>query len=352
MLQRILAHTGLALLTISLLSMGSCNTPDNKGNATDSTATASKDSLTATDPLPSWNDGATKKALLNFVSAATQTGGQSFIPESDRIAVFDNDGTLWSEQPLYFQFFFAFDRIKQMAPQHPQWKNQEPYKSLLNGNMKGVMATGEKGLIALMATTFAGMNSEEFNNQVSAWADTAKNPVTGKRYIDMIFQPMLELLNLLRANGFKTFIVSGGDIDFMRAWAGKVYGIPPPQVIGSSLKSSFAVKHDSVSIMRLPQMNFIDDGPGKPVGIYQHIGIKPVFAAGNSDGDYQMLQWTYSNTLPHLGIIVHHTDSAREWKYDRGSPIGKLEKGLDDAGKYGWILVDMKNDWKKIFPYN
>jgi len=324
----------------------SCTTSSNQtGSASDS---ATMIALTPPEEsiLPSWNDGDVKNALVAFVTHASEKDSTGFIPQNDRIAVFDNDGTLWSEQPLYFQFFFSFDKIRQMAPQHPEWKTKEPFKSVLEGDIKSVLASGEKGLLTIMGATFGGMSAEAFDSSVKAWADTAVNPVKKIKYVDMIYQPMVELLQYLRANGFQTFIVSGGDISFMRAWAEKAYGIPPQQVVGSSFK----VSYDSTGIKRLPQFEFMDDGPGKPVGIYQHIGKKPVFAAGNSDGDYQMLQFTSSNSLPHLGIIVHHTDSAREWKYDRGSPIGKLEKGLDDAPKYGWILVDMQRDWKKIYP--
>lgn len=298
--------------------------------------------------MPAWNDGSLKQAVIQYVTNATKEGYAGFIPVNDRIAVFDNDGTLWSEQPLYFQFFYSFDKIRQMAPQHPEWKTNEPFKSILAGNIKSALASGEKGLMSIMGATFSGMSADNFDSSVKQWADTAKHPITKKKYTEMIYQPMLELLQYLRANGFQTFIVSGGDISFMRAWAEKVYGIPPRQVIGSSFK----VKFDSTGIGRLPQFDFMDDGPGKPVGIYQHIGKKPVFAAGNSDGDYQMLQFTSTNTLPHMEIIVHHTDSTREYAYDRGSPIGKLEKGLDDASKYGWVLVDMRNDWKRIYPFN
>jgi hypothetical protein len=279
------------------------------------------------------------------VKDVTDSTSKNFIPVSDRIATFDNDGTLWAEQPLYFQFFYSFDRIKEMAPQHPEWKTKEPFKSVLAGDIKKALASGEKGLMAIMGSTFSGMSGDVFNTSVKQWADTAQHPITKKKYTDMIYQPMLELLNYLRANGFQTFIVSGGDIDFMRAWSEKVYDIPPQQVVGSSFKASY----DSTGIKRLPQFNFMDDGPGKPVGIYQHIGKKPVFAAGNSDGDYQMLQFTSTNTLPHMEIIVHHTDSTREYAYDRGSPIGRLEKGLDDASKYDWKIVDMKKDWKTVF---
>jgi haloacid dehalogenase-like hydrolase len=326
-----------------------CKSPnDNTGKV--QTATKLKDSTINSDPLPSWNEGSTKISLIDYVTKTTKPGSAEFIQPEDRIATFDNDGTLWAEQPLYFQIFFSFDRIRQMAPKHPEWKSKEPFKSLLGGNMKRVMATGEKGLLEIVGATSAGMNSEEYNKQVSEWADTAKHPITKRRYIDMVYQPMLELLAFLRANDFKTFIVSGGEIAFMRAWAQKVYGIPNYQVVGTSLKSTYQVVGDTCSIMRLPALDFMDDGPGKPVGIYQHIGKKPVFAAGNSDGDYQMLQWTASSAIPHMEIIIHHTDSAREWAYDHPSSIGQLDKALRDATKYGWLIIDMKNDWKEIFP--
>ncbi len=333
-------------LTITMIAFlfFCCNpAPDKTGNTDTTTTTVTANNA---DPLPSWNDGNVKRSLVDYVTNAAKEGSSGFIPAGDRIAVFDNDGTLWSEQPLYFQLFYSFDKIKQVAPQHPEWKTKEPFKSVLEGNLKGVLSSGEKGLFTIMGATFGGMNGDAFDKSVKEWADTATNPVTHKKYTEMIFQPMVELLQYMRANGFQTYIVSGGDISFMRAWAEKAYGIPPQQVIGSSFK----VSYDSTGIQRLPQFEFMDDGPGKPVGIYQHIGKKPVFAAGNSDGDYQMLQFTSTNALPHMEIIVHHTDSAREWKYDRGSPIGKLEKGLDDAPKYGWTIVDMQHDWKKIYP--
>jgi len=334
----------IAVAIIIILFFGCTSSTDQTG--TSDSATMISLAPVNDNPLPSWNDGDVKKGLIDYVINATKEGGSGFIPVTDRIAVFDNDGTLWSEQPLYFQFFYSFDKIKQMAPQHPEWKTKEPFKSVLEGNIKGALASGEKGLFAIMGATYGGMSGDSFDSSVNAWADTAMNPVKKKKYVDMIYQPMLELLQYLRVNGFQTFIVSGGDISFMRAWAEKAYGIPPQQVVGSSFK----VSYDSTGIKRLPQFEFMDDGPGKPVGIYQHIGKKPVFAAGNSDGDYQMLQFTNTNSLPHMEIIVHHTDSTREWAYDRGSPIGKLEKGLDDAPKYGFVIVDMKRDWKKIYP--
>lgn len=303
-----------------------------------------------TDPLPSWNDGASKKSIIDFVTKTTKEGGPDFIPVADRIACFDNDGTLWSEQPIYFQLAFAIDRIKAMAPEHPEWKAKQPYKALLEGDMKTVMAGGEKALLEIVMTTHAGMTTEEFEKTVQDWMATATHPKTGKHYNEMIFQPMVELLRYLRANDYKTFIVSGGGVDFMRAWAEQAYGIPPDQVIGSSGKVKYEVKDDKPELIKLPDLNFIDDKEGKPVGIHQYIGKRPVITGGNSDGDYAMLQWTSTGSGPRFGMIVHHTDAERETAYDRQSSIGHLEKGLDDAGKYGWLVVDMKNDWKQIFP--
>lgn len=320
------------------------------GTSADSSSVKDSGTVASTAILPSWNDGPTKSAIVNYVTNATSEGNAAFIPVEDRIAVFDNDGTLWAEQPLYFQFIFAIDRIKDLAPKHPEWKTKEPFKSLLAGDIMKALAGGEKALIAILNASSTGMTGGEFDHIVKAWIDTARHPVTKKPYTSMIYQPMLELLEYMRANNFKTFIVSGGDIDFMRAWTEKTYSIPPYQVVGSSMKVQYGVKDSIPQIDRLPQFEFMDDGPGKPVGIYRHIGKRPVFAAGNSDGDYQMLQWTTTGTGTRLGIIVHHTDSLREWKYDRNSHIGKLDKGLTDAPKYGWKLVDMKNDWKEVYP--
>lgn len=311
-----------------------------------------KAEATVTDPLPSWNDGSSKKSILDFVNKTTKEDNADFIPVADRIACFDNDGTLWSEQPLYFQFFFAMDRIKAMAPQHPEWKTKQPYKALLEGDVKTVMSGGEKALLQILMTAHAGITTDVFDKTVKEWMATAMHPVTKKHYNEMIYQPMVELLNYLRANGYKTFIVSGGGVDFMRAWTEQAYGIPPDQVVGSSGKVKYEVGEDGTPVLiKLPEVNFIDDKEGKAVGIHQYIGKRPVFTAGNSDGDYAMLQWTSTATgYPRFGMIVHHTDSVREFAYDRQSQIGRLEKGLDDAAKYNWVLVDMKNDWKDIFP--
>lgn len=302
------------------------------------------------DPLPSWNEGVSKKSITDFVTKTTQDGNKEFIPVTDRIACFDNDGTLWTEQPMYFQLAFAIDRIKAMAPEHPEWKTTQPFQALLEGDMKTVMAGGEKALLQIVMTTHAGMTTEEFSKTVKDWMATAKHPKTGKHYNEMIYQPMVELLNYLRSNGYKTFIVSGGGVDFMRPWAEQAYGIPPYQVIGSSGKVKYEIINGNPVLTKLPEINFIDDKEGKPVGIHQYIGKRPVFTAGNSDGDYAMLQYTSSSSEPHFGMIVHHTDSVREWAYDRKSHIGNLEKGLDDAPKYNWLIVDMKTDWKIIYP--
>jgi phosphoglycolate phosphatase-like HAD superfamily hydrolase len=339
-----------SLVMLSLLVYACNSSADKSENATDSTATAATNSKT--DPLPSWNEGDVKKSLIDYVSGAAANGGAGFIPASERIAVFDNDGTLWAEQPLYFQFFYCIERVRELASQHPEWKNKEPFKSVLSGDIKGALASGEKGLITLMGASLAGVTGKAYEKSVNEWASKATNPVTKKKFLDMVYQPMQELLAYMRANGFQTYIVSGGDRDFMRAWSQATYGIPPNQVVGSSLKVSYEEKNDTADIMRMPVFNFLDDGAGKPVGIYEHIGQKPVFAAGNSDGDYQMLQWTALGAGKHMEIIVHHTDSVREWAYDRQSKIGTLNKALDSASRFGWILIDMKRDWKKIFPYN
>jgi phosphoglycolate phosphatase-like HAD superfamily hydrolase len=303
------------------------------------------------DPLPSWNDGGSKKAIMEFVAKVTKEGSADFIPESDRISCFDNDGTLWSEQPMYFQLAFAIDRIKILAPDHPEWKTKQPFKALLEGDMKTVMAGGEKALMDIVMTTHAGMTTEEFDGTVKDWIKTAKHPKTGKHYNEMIYQPMVELLEYLRANGFKTFIVSGGGIDFMRPWVEQAYGIPPDQVVGSSGKVKYEVVDGKPVIHKLPEINFVDDKEGKPVGIHQYIGKRPVFAAGNSDGDYAMLQWTSTATgYPRFGMLVHHTDSIREYAYDSTSHIGQLKKGLTDAGTYNWQIVDMKQEWNRVYP--
>ncbi|MBN1198398.1 MAG: haloacid dehalogenase-like hydrolase, partial [Bacteroidales bacterium] len=305
--------------------------------------------LTA-DPLPSWNDGETKQAILDFVASTTTEGTGDFVPVSDRIACFDNDGTLWSEQPIYAQFMYAIDRVKILAPQHPEWKTKQPFKAVLDGDVKTALRSGEKALLEMVAAIQGGLTTDAFAQSVTEWIDTARHPVTGRRYTEMTFQPMLELLQYLRANGYKTFIVSGGGIDFMRPWTEETYGISPDQVVGSSYKVKYEVVDGSPGLIKLTEINFVDDKEGKPVGIYQYIGKRPVFTAGNSDGDYAMLQWTSTGPGPRFGLIVHHTDSIREVAYDSLSSIGHLQKGLNDAAKYNWVVVDMKEDWKEIFP--
>jgi hypothetical protein len=304
-----------------------------------------------TDPLPSWNSGAAKTAILDFVARVTREGGPDFVPVAERIAVFDNDGTLWSEQPAYFQAAFALDRVRALAREHPEWKDQQPFKSVLEGDMKSLATAGEKGLLEIVAATHASMSVSDFGALVTTWIKTARHPRFDRPYTDLVFQPMLELLAYLRANGFRTFIVSGGGVEFMRPWAPEVYGIPPEQIVGSSGKTQFRLDGDTPQIVKLPAVEFIDDGPGKPLGINRFIGRRPIFAAGNSDGDLQMLQWTTLNSGPRFGLIVHHTDAEREWAYDRNSSIGRLDKALDEAPRRGWSVVDMKADWNVIFPF-
>ena len=302
------------------------------------------------DPLPSWNDGKGKQSIIDFVTKVTKEGSSDFVAPEERIATFDNDGTLWAEQPMYFQLFFALDRVKTLAPAHPEWKDKEPFASLSKGDLKSAQAGGEHAILEIVMATHAGMTTEEFEQIVKDWISTAKHPVTKQPFTSMIYQPMLELLNYLRANGFKTLIVSGGGIEFMRPWTEKVYGIPPEQVIGSSIKTRFEMHDGKPVLVRLPEINFIDDKEGKPVGINQHIGRRPIAAFGNSDGDLQMLQWTMAGHGPRFALYVHHTDADHEWAYDRTSSIGRLDKGLDEAHANGWTVVDMKNDWKMVFP--
>ncbi len=304
----------------------------------------------AGDPLPSWNDGAAKKAIVEFVKKVNQKGSPDYVPPAERIAVFDNDGTLWAEQPMYFQLIFALDRVKALAPQHPEWNNKEPFASLLKGDLRSVLAGGEKSIAEILMATHAGMTTGEFEQIVNEWIATAKHPKTGKLYTEMVYQPMLELLTCLRANGFKTFIVSGGGIEFMRPWTERVYGIPPEQVAGSSIKVKYELRDGKPVLVRLPEIDFIDDKAGKPVGIHKFIGRRPIAAFGNSDGDLQMLQWTAAGTGPRFMLLVHHTDDEREWAYDRKSHVGRLDSALDEAAAGGWTVVDMKKDWKVIYP--
>ncbi|MEE4380117.1 MAG: HAD family hydrolase [Candidatus Competibacteraceae bacterium] len=302
------------------------------------------------DPLPSWNDGAAKTAIQEFVTAVTDKDGPDYVPPAERIATFDNDGNLWIEQPLYVQLVFAMDRIKALAPQHPEWKDQQPFKAVLDDDMEALTKSGEKGLLELVMASHAGNTTEEFAATVTDWLATAKHPKFERPYTELVYQPMLELLTYLRGNGFKTYIASGGGIEFMRPWVEQVYGIPPEQVIGSSIKTKYQVHGGKPVLVRLPEVNFIDDKAGKPVGINQHIGRRPIAAFGNSDGDFQMLEWTTAGEGRRLGVLVHHDDAEREYAYDRESHIGRLEKGLDEAEQRGWTVVSMKQDWKQIFP--
>lgn len=301
-------------------------------------------------PLPSWNDGPTKSALVDFVAKVTKEGSPDFVKPEERIAVFDNDGTLWCEQPMYFQVLFAFDRIKAMADKHPEWTDKEPFKSVIAGDMRKLAAAGEKGLLEVVAATHSGMTTTEFNATVKEWIKTARHPKYHRPYNRCIYQPMVEVLHYLRANGFKTFIVSGGGVEFMRAWTEEAYGIPPEQVVGSSGVVKYELVDGKPVLLKEPKVEFVDDGPGKPVGINRFIGRHPIIAFGNSDGDFQMLQYTTTDKGPRLGLIVHHTDAVREVAYDRKSHVGKLDKALDEAPKAGWLLIDMAKDWKAIFP--
>lgn len=304
----------------------------------------------AQDPLPSWNESPAKKAILDFVARTTQMGSLDFVPAAERIATFDNDGTLWVEQPVYTQFAFALDRVKALAPKHPEWRNQEPFQSILAGDMKAFEATGEKGPTEVMMATHAGMTTAEFEKIVRDWLATARHPRFHRLYTECVYQPMLELLAYLRGNGFRTYIVSGGGVEFIRPWAERVYGIPPEQVIGSSIKTRYEFRNGEPVLMRLPEVNFIDDKDGKPVGINEAIGRRPIAAFGNSDGDQQMLEWTAAGRGARLMLLVHHTDGIREYDYDRKSSVGRLDTALDEAIAKGWIVVDMKRDWKTVFP--
>ena len=301
------------------------------------------------NPLPSWRAGGARDAIVRFVQATTTEGGDGFVPLPERIAVFDNDGTLWSEQPSYVQLAFILDRVRALAPEHPEWKREEPFRSVLAGDLKGVAASGEKGLMSLMAATHAGVTSEAFSAIVSEWLASARHPVTGQPYTAMVYQPMLELLAYLRANGFQTWIVSGGGVEFMRPWAEGVYGIPPSQVVGSSIRTRYVLQDSVPVIERLPEIEFVDDKAGKPLGIQRFIGRRPIAAFGNSDGDFEMLEWVTSGAGPRLGLIVHHDDAARESAYDRQSHIGRLARALDEAPARGWTVVSMKQDWTRVF---
>ncbi|MCH9655921.1 MAG: haloacid dehalogenase-like hydrolase [Planctomycetes bacterium] len=303
------------------------------------------------DPLPSWNEGATKTAIIAFVTAVTDKDGKDYVKPSDRIATFDNDGTLWVEYPMYTQLLFAFDRVKELAPLHPEWKTKQPFKAVLEDDMKTLSASGMKGVMEIMMATHSGMTSSEFSEQAGNWLRNTQQPRFKRPYAECVYQPQLELLGFLRSNGFKTFIVSGGGIAFMRPITEKAYGIPPEQVVGSSVVLEYQIKDGKPALIRMPKIDFIDDKAGKPVGIQKHIGRRPILAFGNSDSDMQMVEYTTSGKGKRLGLFVHHTDAAREYAYDRKSHIGKLDKALDVAKENGWIIVNMKKDWKQIFPW-
>ena len=306
---------------------------------------------TAADPLPSWNDGPAKKAILDFVIRTTTHGSKDFVPEDERIATFDNDGTLWIEQPMYTQMAFALDRVNQLASQHPEWKETQPFQAALAGDMKTVAASGERGLMEIIMATHAGMTTDEFEKTMKDWLPTAKHPRFKRPYTECVYQPMLELLALLRANGFKTYVVSGAGAESMRPWTEPAYGIPPEQVIGSTIKTRFEIQNGVPVLVRLPQLDFVDDKDGKPVAIQRVIGRRPIAAFGNSDGDLQMLEWTAAGPGPRLMLIVHHTDADREYAYDRQSSFGRLDKALDEAKANHWVLVSMKDNWKRVFAF-
>jgi len=305
----------------------------------------------AADPLPSWKNGPGKQAILQFVQEVTDKSSPDYVPPADRIATFDNDGTLWSERPVYFQLLFAINRVRAIAPMYPEWKTKQPFKAVLDNDMKALAASGEKGLFELVMATHSGMTIAEFESIVKEWIKTARHPRFNRPYTDLVFQPMLELLAYLREKGFKNYIISGGGIEFMRPWTERIYNIPPEQVVGSSIKTKFEMRNGRPVLVRLPEINFIDDKDGKPVGINQHIGRRPIAAFGNSDGDLQMLQWTAAGEGKRFMLLVHHTDDKREWAYDRKSKIGHLDKALDEAQRRGWTVVDMKKEWKVIYPF-
>jgi phosphoserine phosphatase len=307
-------------------------------------------SAAAADVLPSWNDAAARARIIAFVQTVTDPRGQGYVAPAERIAVFDNDGTLWSEQPAYFQLAFAIDRVRALAPKHPEWRTKQPFQGVLEGDLKAVAATGERGLLELVMATHANLTTEEFAAVVRDWVATARHPTLKRPYTELVYQPMLELLSYLRANGFKTYIVSGGGVEFVRVFAEQVYGVPPEQVIGSSIATEYEVRNGKPVIVRQPKIDFIDDKAGKPVAINKFIGRRPIAAFGNSDGDFQMLEWTTAGAGPRLAVIVHHDDAGREFAYDRGSHIGKLERGLDEGPRRGWTIVSMQDDWKTLYP--
>ena len=341
------ALAGGATLAALLTGLAGCASAPDAGSSASAQPAAT--AASAASALPSWRDGASRQANVRFVEAVTRPGPPEFVPPSERIAVFDNDGTLWSEQPLYFQFFFLLDQVRAAAPQHPEWKSNPAFKALMANDLAGVMRE-EKRLLPMIAQANSGMTVDEYDRTIRAWLDTARHPKFNRPYTELVYQPQLELLNYLRANGFKTFIVSGGTIEFMRPWAERVYGIPPEQVVGSTQTVTYEVRNGQPALMRGPKLEFINDGAGKPVGIYRQIGRRPILAVGNSDGDLQMLQYTMAGAGQRLAVLVHHDDAEREFSYDRKSGIGKLDRALDEATTRGWTVISMKQDWTRIYP--
>lgn len=340
----VLSTTIIGMLLIAFIS---CNQKDIKKTE----AQTSKDTVTVSAPLPSWNESLTREAIISYTEEVTDSSNDSFIPVADRIVTIDNDGTLWSEQPVYFQFFYAIERVKKLAPEHPEWKNQQPFKAVLENDMPALMKQGEKGLLQIVMTTHAGITTDEFEALVKEWISTAKHPTKNQAFTELVFQPMLELMDYLKANNFKVFIVSGGGIEFMRPWVEEVYGVSKDHVVGSSIKTVYDYNNGSPVIKKLPEIDLIDDKGGKPIGINRYIGRKPVISIGNSDGDLEMMHWTEASDYKTLKVYIHHTDAEREWAYDSTSHIGTLKKGLIEAQEKGWIIVDMKNDWKVIYPF-
>jgi phosphoglycolate phosphatase-like HAD superfamily hydrolase len=342
------AISAAVLAAAVLAALGGCAAPNATAPTAASTSTASTGNATAA--LSSWRDGPSRQTILKFVDAVTREGSPDFVPPAERIAVFDNDGTLWSEQPLYFQFFFLLDQVRQAAPKHPEWNNNPAFKALMANDMNALMRE-EKHLLPLIAAGNSGMTVDEYDRTIRAWLENARHPKFNRPYTDLVYQPQLELLKYLRANGFKTYIVSGGTIEFMRPWAERVYGIPPEQVIGSTQTVTYEMRNGQPALVRGPKLEFIDDGPGKPVGIYRQIGRRPILAVGNSDGDLQMLQYTMAGPGQRLAVLVHHDDAEREFAYDRQSRIGKLDRALDEALARGWTVISMKQDWLQIYPF-
>jgi phosphoglycolate phosphatase-like HAD superfamily hydrolase len=332
-------RVGATVAAVALSILVSACSPPEGGAVTEAAA----------DPLSSWSDSGAKRQIVDFIARVTDPDSPDFVSVPERIATFDNDGTLWSEKPVYFQLLFAMDRIRELAPQHPEWQNEQPFKGVLENDLEAVAATGKHGLLQLVMASHTGITTAEFERIVTDWVATARHPSRDRPYTELVYKPMLELLDYLRANEFTCFIVSGGGIEFMRPWVEGVYGIPPEQVVGSSVKVEFEMREDGPVLVRLPELDFIDDKAGKPVGIHKFIGRRPIASFGNSDGDLQMLQWTTAGAGARLAVIVHHTDDEREWAYDRESHVGRLDKALVEAQEKGWTVVDMKRDWKTVY---